>query len=130
FDEIKHLLLRGQTYENAHIPTIDIHIMMLRDWILGSGICLLEIPPCPYGYDFITCLTHDVDFLYLRDQGWGRSLVGFIMRALFPRYLRDIQSRIVWSRLYKNWKAVLALPGIYLGIFKDVWFDVDRYLEL
>ena len=25
----------GQPLEHAHIPTLDIHIAMLRDWILG-----------------------------------------------------------------------------------------------
>jgi hypothetical protein len=130
FAESEHLLTQGQTTAYAAIPTIDIHIAMLRRWILQAGVRLVEIPPCPYGYRFVTCLTHDVDFINIRDHGFGRSLLGFIARALIPRYLRDTRSKIAWSRLVKNWKALLVLPGVYLGLAKDTWFDIDRYLEI
>ena len=130
FDEIDSLLLRGQNREYAHIPVVDIHISILREWISGAGIGFVEIPPVPYGYHFITCLTHDVDFINIRDHGFDRSIAGFIKRAIIPRSFRDTQGRIAWSRILRNWKAVLMLPGVYLGWFKDTWFDIDRYLEL
>ena len=37
FDEVEYLLRRGQPVENARIPTMEMHISMLRKWILGSG---------------------------------------------------------------------------------------------
>jgi len=130
FDEIGHLLTQGQSIRYASIPTIDIHIAMLRTWILQADVRLVEIPPSPYGYRFITCLTHDVDFINIRDHGFGRSLLGFIARAMIPQYLRNTRSKIAWSRLIKNWKALLVLPGVYLGLVKDTWFDFDRYLKI
>jgi hypothetical protein len=130
FDEVEYLLSQGQPVEHAEIPTLDTHIHMLRRWIVDSGFPLVEIPPRPSGYNFTVCLTHDVDFINIRDHKMDRSLLGFMVRALFPSRLRDTRSRIVWSRLFKNWGAVLSLPVVYLGLCRDVWFDIDRYMEL
>ena len=47
FDEVEYLLRRGQPVENAQVPTLEMHISMLRKWILGAGIPLVEIPPFP-----------------------------------------------------------------------------------
>jgi len=130
FDEIAFLLSRGQNSEYAPIPTVEIHISMLRNWILDSGLPLIEIPPFPYGYNFIVCLTHDIDFINIRSHKFDRSVIGFILRALFPLYFRDFRSKIAWPKLLKNWKALLSLPGVYLGLFRDFWFDLDRYMEI
>ena len=56
----------GQPVEHAHIPTLELHIAMLRDWILDAGIPLVEIPPIPAGHRFCVCLTHDIDFVGIR----------------------------------------------------------------
>jgi len=130
FDEIDSLLSRGQNIEYAHIPAVDVHISILRKWIAEAGICFVEIPPVPHGYQFITCLTHDVDFINIRDHGFDWSVAGFIKRALLPRSVRDTCGHIAWSRIMRNWKALLSLPGVYWGWFKDTWFDIDRYLEI
>ncbi|MGO9614541.1 MAG: hypothetical protein ACLPX5_16120 [Dissulfurispiraceae bacterium] len=130
FDEIAYLLSQGQSVEHAHLPTVEMHISMLRNWILEAGMPLLEIPPLPDGYNFITCLTHDVDFMGIKDHKFDRSVIGFVVRALFPCTLLDFRGRIPWSRFFKNWKALLCLPGVYLGLFRDFWFDLDRYQEI
>jgi hypothetical protein len=130
FDEVENLLSQGQPIKHAEIPTLDMHIRMLREWIVDAEIILVEIPPQPGGFDFAVCLTHDVDFINIRDHMLDRSLMGFLTRALFPKHLRNTRSRIVWSRLLKNWLAVLSLPAVYLGFCKDTWFDMDRYMEL
>ena len=130
FDEVGFLLTQGQPIEAAGIPTLDIHIDLLRRWITDAGIPLIEIPPLPGGHRFGVCLTHDVDFIRLRDHGLDRSVLGFLGRAAIPTRLRDSASRIVWSRLVKNWRALLSLPGMYLGLCRDIWFDIDRYMEL
>ena len=130
FEEVRFLLSEGQPAEHAATPTLDIHIDLLRGWILGTGLPLVEIPPLPRAYDFAVCLTHDVDFINLRDHMKDRSLFGFIGRALLPRNLRNAQSRLAWSRLWKNWKAVLSLPAVYLRLCRDTWFDFDRYAEI
>lgn len=130
FDEVGFLLLHGQPVERAEIPTLDIHIAMLRDWILNAGIPLVEIPPRPYGYDFTVCLTHDVDFIKIRDHGLDRSVLGFLGRTLFPHYLYDRQARFGLRRIVRNWLAVLSLPGVYFGLCRDPWFDIDRYVKL
>ena len=61
FAEVQTLLTVGQTKINAGIPTLDLHIALLRDLIVASGVPLVEIPPVPDGFRFIACLTHDVD---------------------------------------------------------------------
>lgn len=130
FAEVGFLLSQGQPVSHAAIPSLDIHISMLRKWIIESGLLLIEIPPVPSGYNFVVCLTHDVDFINIRDHKLDRSLVGFIARALFSGHLRDTKSRIAWSRLAKNWRAVFSLPAVYFGLCRDIWFDIDRYIEL
>lgn len=130
FDEIAFLLSSGQTVEYAHIPTVEVHISMLRDWILKSGVPLLEIPPVPAGYTFIVCLTHDVDFIGIRNHKFDRSFFGFILRVLFPFSFPGWFSKISLSKYLKNLKALLSLPGVYFGIFRDFWFQLDRYMEI
>ena len=131
FDEVQYLLEHGQPVEQAPIPTLDIHIGLLRKWIVNAGVCLVEVPPVPSGYDFVTCLTHDVDFIRIRDHPlFDRSVGGFIARSLFPNHLRDTRSEIVWSRILRNWRALLSLPAVYLGLSRDIWFDIDRYMDL
>ena len=61
FKEVRHLLTRGQPAEFANIPTLELHISLLRELIVSQGVTLVEIPPVPAGYRFIVSLTHDVD---------------------------------------------------------------------
>src|SRR5262249_52659473 len=78
FDEVRGLLREGQPVEYAHIPTLDLHIDLLRRWILRAGIPLVEIPPAPAGHDFIVCLTHDIDFIGIRRHVLDHSMWGFV----------------------------------------------------
>lgn len=130
FQEIYFLLSFGQPPEYACYPTFDIHISILRDLILDSNIPLLEIPPVPFGYKFITCLTHDVDFFGIRNHKLDHTMLGFLYRALFVSLIGVLKRHITWTKLLKNWKSVLSLPGIYLGILQDFWVQLDRYAEL
>lgn len=130
FSEVSFLLSSGQPAEYAHIPTLEIHISILRNLILDAGVLLLEIPPVPAGYDFITCLTHDVDFAGIRNHKFDHTMFGFIYRALLGSFIDVLRGRTSWNRLSKNWKAVLLLPCVYLGIVKDFWAQFERYIEL
>src|SRR5207245_11281884 len=47
FEEAQLLFSGGQPVEHARVPTLDLHIEMIREWILREGIPLLEIPPLP-----------------------------------------------------------------------------------
>ena len=71
FAEIRTLLTVGQPAAYASIPTLDLHIALLRDLIVASGAPLVEIPPVPEGYRFIACLTHDVDHPSIRPTQMG-----------------------------------------------------------
>jgi hypothetical protein len=130
FSEIHFLLSEGQPAEYAHIPTLDIHISIIRKLVLQYGGFLVEIPPAPFGYSFITCLTHDVDFIALKPHKFDRSVLGFIARGLNPCTARGFGSEIIWKNVFRNWLAILSLPGVYLGLLKDPWFDIDRYMEM
>jgi len=130
FQEIYFLLSNGQPVEFAHIPTLDIHTSMLRKWILKSGIPVIEIPPVPAGYDFICCLTHDVDFAGIRHHIFDRTMFGFVYRALIGSVVRFLQRELSFSGLLKNWRAVGILPFVYLGLAKDFWFQFDHYAEI
>ena len=62
FREMRFLLTEGQPAENAGIPTLEIHIAVLRDMMVRSGIPFLEVPPVPSGYTFMACLSHESGF--------------------------------------------------------------------
>jgi peptidoglycan/xylan/chitin deacetylase (PgdA/CDA1 family) len=130
FDEIAFLLSKGQTVEYAQIPTLEIHIAMLRSWILDAGVSLIEIPPCPYGYDFIVCLTHDVDFLGIRNHKFDHTMYGFLYRALVASLISFLKRMISLDKLIKNWKAAFSLPLVYLGIIEDFMVQFERYLDI
>ncbi len=121
----------GQPVANASVPTLELHIALLRDLITGCGVSLVEIPPVPSGYSFITCLTHDVDHPSIRQHKWDHTTAGFLFRAIFGSWRDLFRERISLRDLAKNWTAALKLPLVHLGLAKDCWQDFDdRYLEV
>jgi hypothetical protein len=130
FQEVLFLLSEGQPPENAPIPTLEIHISLLRKCILESGIPIIEVPPVPAGCDFMGCLTHDVDFTGIREHKFDATMWGFIYRALVGSLFRQLRGRLGWSKLFKNWKAVFSLPFVHLGLRSDFWLEFDRYMQI
>src|SRR5262249_22777991 len=49
FEEVGHLITRGQPVEFASIPTLELHISLLRELIVSQGVTLIEILPVPPG---------------------------------------------------------------------------------
>lgn len=130
FREVSWLLCEGQPLSFARIPTLEIHIAFLRKLLLSAGRPVLEIPPRPFQGDFIACLTHDVDFMGIRDHGFDGSVIGFVLRVLGLQDARDLEGRISLPLLIRNWKALLSLPAVHLGLCEDFWLDLKRYGEL
>lgn len=130
FQEVKYLLSSGQPSLYAQVPTLDVHIAMMRDWIISSSIPLVEIPNRPASYDFTVCLTHDIDFLRIRDHKFDHTMFGFLYRALFRSFGNFLRGHLSLRKLLRNWSAVCFLPGVYLGLIKDYFFQFDKYLEV
>jgi peptidoglycan/xylan/chitin deacetylase (PgdA/CDA1 family) len=130
FQEVTYLLSNGQPAHNASIPTLELHIATLRRLILQAGISFVEIPPVPAGYNFIVCLTHDIDFIRIRDHRFDHTMWGFLYRASIGTLINVLNGRSTLADLYQNWKAVLTVPFVYLGLAIDFWFKFDRYMEL
>src|SRR5262249_3901315 len=130
FREIRHLLTRGQPRAHAGITTLERHIALLRSYILGAGIPVVEIPPAPTGHGFIVCLTHDLDHPSIRLHRFDRTTLGFLYRALIGSVLRVFQRRLSLSDLRRNLSAVLKLPLVHLGWAQDFWLNFDRYLQI
>jgi hypothetical protein len=131
FAEVAFLLSSGQPDRNALMPTLDVHISVLRSWIVESGIPLVEIPPTPPGYDFICCLTHDVDFVRITDHKFDHTLLGFMQRASIGSFLAALRGKASWSQCIKNFKALASLPAVYLGLSEDFWArDFERFMDI
>jgi hypothetical protein len=130
FSEVSFLLSSGQPPTNALIPTLDLHISVLRSLIAQAGIPFVEIPPIPAGYSFITCLTHDIDFIRIKDHKFDHTMWGFLYRATIGTLLNVMNGKNNWKDLFQNWKAILTLPLVYLGLATDYWFKFDRYMQL
>lgn len=127
-EEIAFLLLEGQPVEFAQYPSLDIHISLLRSWILNAGMALVEIPPQPMGYKSFACITHDVDFSGIRNHKFDATMWGFLYRAVFGSLVDLFKGKIRVNALLTNWLAVLKLPLVYLGLVKDFWKDFDDYV--
>jgi hypothetical protein len=131
FSEVRTLLTVGQPLANAKIPTLDLHVEILRDLITGCGVSLTEIPPVPKGYPFIACLTHDVDHPSIRQHKWDHTVFGFLYRAVFGSLRNFFRGWISFRDLIANWAAALKLPFVQVGVAKDFWREFDEgYLEL
>jgi len=130
FREIHTLLTVGQPLAVAGTPTLEIHIALVRDAIVGRGLPLVEIPPVPDGYPFITCLTHDIDHPSLRRHLFDYTMFGFIYRAIIGSVVDVVRSRVPLRKLATNWYAAAKLPFIYLGLAKDFWSEFESYVDL
>lgn len=130
FDEVTVLLSDGQPIENAFIPTLEVHVSMLRDWIVSSGIPLVEIPPIPSGFRFFACLTHDVDFVGIRRHKMDHTMWGFVYRALIGSLIVFLRGRIRLAKLLANWTAVIKLPFVFAGVVDDFWEHFEKYADV
>ncbi len=130
FQEVQLLFSAGQPIEHAHIPTLDIHIRMLKSWILNEGIPLLEIPPVPAGHSFAACLTHDIDFVGIRNHMFDHTMWGFLYRSTVGAVRNLFRRRISIRRLFEIWRSAASLPFVYLGWMRDFWSPFEWYLRV
>ena len=129
FDEVKLLLSSGQPIEHAHIPTLDVHIRMLRKWILDAGISFIEIPPVPAQHSFVVCLTHDIDFVGIRNHKCDHSMWGFVYRATVGALHNFVRGRLSLANVFRNWRAVTLLPFVFANWARDFWEPFEWYLR-
>src|SRR6185295_952751 len=93
FREVLQLLTAGQPASQAAVPTLELHIALLRHLLLDSKIPFVEVLPRPDGFDFMCCLTHDVDFFGVRRHRFDRTLAGFIARASLGTFADLVRGR-------------------------------------
>ena len=129
FAELRFLLSVGQPTEKANVATLDFHVEIIRKWMIEAGVPFLEILPTPAGFDFIACLTHDIDFVGIRNHFFDHSMWGFLYRATAGSLSKFLKGRVSFERLLASWRAALSLPFVYLGLMKDFWEPFEWYLE-
>jgi hypothetical protein len=130
FQEIEYLLTVGQSLEHAAVPTLELHIALLREMILGAGIPLVEIASSPAGCDFSVCLTHDIDFVGIRRHKFDHTMWGFLYRSTLGAICDLVLGRLSPTGLLKRWKAAATLPFIHLGWAEDFWTPFEWYLKV
>ena len=109
FKEIEYLLTRGQPLAHAAIPTLELHIALLRRLILGQSISLVEVPPVPDGHSFVACLTHDMDHIGIRNHKFDHTVFGFLYRATLGSLLDVCRGKKNWRQMAINWFAALKI---------------------
>src|SRR5437016_6123821 len=129
FAEVRHLLTQGQPAEFASIPTLELHVSLLRELIVSQRVSLVEILPVPAGNRFIVCLTHDVDHPRVRYHKCDYTMFGFLYRALIGSIINFCRGRRSLRQVAVNWKAAFSLPLVFACLAKDFWNQFDRYLE-
>jgi hypothetical protein len=130
FQETRHLLTNGQPAQQASMPTLELHIALLRHLLLEAKVPFVEIPPRPDGYDFICCLTHDVDFFGIRRHKFDRTLGGFVARASLKTLSDAVRGRLPLEQAARNWMALLSLPLVFLKLAPDFWRPFDDYARV
>ena len=130
FDEVRHLLTRGQPAVHALTPTLDLHISVLRSLLGQSAVPFFEIPPRPDGYEFICCLTHDIDFCNIRRHRGDQTLAGFAYRASLGTAADLVRGRRTLTEAARNWAAFASLPLVFLGLAPDFWRPFDDYASI
>jgi hypothetical protein len=130
FEEVERLLSVGQPVQHAHAPTLEFHIAILRDAILDARLGLVEILPVPAGYEFSVCLTHDIDFVGIRNHKFDHTMWGFLYRSTVGAVSDLVRGRTSIRRLLGSWQAAASLPFVYLGLARDFWLQFDWYLEV
>ena len=127
FAEVKQLLETGQPVRHAETPALELHIAILRHWIVSHGLPLCEIPPVPAGHEFIVCLTHDVDHPRIRNHRFDHTMWGFLYRSTLGS-IRDFGAgRRSFKQLLVNWRAAISLPFVHLGLAEDFWKTFEGY---
>jgi hypothetical protein len=130
FREITHLITKGQPVEQANQPSLEVHVQILRDLMINSGVPFLEIPPVPFGFNFAVSLTHDIDFIGIKQHKFDHTLAGFLYRSLFQGLRHFLRGKIGIRRLIRMWKAVASLPLVHVGLIKDFWIPFEWYLQV
>ncbi len=130
FQEVSVLLSKGQPPEYASTPTTEMHISILRSIMTRAGLPFVEVLPAPSGYDFVACLTHDVDFVGIREHKFDWTMLGFLYRALVVSFVMAVKGTLSWSRCWTNWQAAFSLPLVFVGLKDDFWLEFDRYMEI
>jgi len=128
--EIKFLFTMGQPADWAPVPTLDLHIEMLRSLILAEGLPILEIPPVPSGYSFAVCLTHDIDFIGIRQHFFDHTMFGFLYRSTIGAVRNVLRGRLSLSRFFDVLRSAVSLPFVYLGWAADFWSPFEWYLRV
>ena len=134
FHELEFLLCTGQPPVNAGIPTLEIHISMLRDWILAARKSQLREFETRAGLDspasIIRSATATNAELLLLKGKLGTIAPGAYADLLIVDGdpLADVH---VMTDPQKNLKVIILLHAVYLRICKDFWFeDFERFLRL
>ncbi len=83
-----------------------------------SGIPYIEVPPRPVGYNFVCCLTHDIDFFRLvATMATARSRVH--LRGTIGTFLDVLRGMRPVGEAIRNWLAVLTAPLVFIGLAPD-----------
>ena len=130
WDEIRYILVNGQPEGNAEIPTIELHIELLRGLLRRYHVSFAEVSPVPVGHKFIACLTHDVDHASIRAHKFDGTIAGFVYRAAVQSFFQFCGGRKSFSDLLRNWAAVISLPLVQLGLLPDIWSRFEKYAEI
>jgi hypothetical protein len=130
FGEARYLLTEGQPARYALTPTLELHIELLRRLLTESKSSFVEVLPRPAGYEFICCLTHDVDFYGIRRHKFDRTLAGFVFRASVGSIADLARGRRSLSEAGRNWQALCSLPFVFLGWMPDFWRPFQDYAAI
>ena len=131
FEEVRFLLSTGQPSSTPRSRRSTCTSRCCGAGFSSAGVPLVEIPPVPAGHEFAVCLTHDIDFVGIRQHMFDHTMWGFLYRSTVGA-VRDL-AQAAGSRSparARMWRAAASLPFVYLGWVKDFWEPFAWYLRV
>jgi hypothetical protein len=128
-EDVRRLLTDGKGLE----PALELRIAKLRDAILEAGPPFVEVLPTPAGYSFTACLTHDIDFIGIRQHRFDHTMWGFLYRSTLGAVREFARGRMGLRKLLRVWKAArITAIGAFApgeGLLESISMVFERGTE-
>ncbi|HUY74119.1 MAG TPA: hypothetical protein VMW11_06385 [Candidatus Dormibacteraeota bacterium] len=129
FAEVHALLTDGQPEADAEVPSLDVHVHLLRSR-LREHATLVEVPATPWGHDLVVSLSHDIDHASLAEHGFGAHWLSFMKQSTLWMIRSWVGGRTGFGDLLRSLGLALRSSLIVAGVLPDPWRGIDAYRAL
>jgi hypothetical protein len=121
--EATRLLMEGRDYTEAQVnePVLDQILQELRSVLSREVKNFLELPPIPWGCNYMMTLTHDLDILSLKEMPIARTFLGYFYRSSIVNWKRWRTGKVKTSEFSQTLWEMVRTWAAKFGFGHDVW---------